>query len=452
MNIVKPSIITLLSFPVLLTGCITTQSGGITREVKAAVREAVDSGNRTGIVIGQIRRGKTSIFGYGTTAAENGRIPDGETVFALGSVTKIFTAETLAALTRNLIVTPATTLGEIWPRVLDGNPVTLGALATHTAGLPRDLPLDLLASNREALLLELVDQAMGNSTSQASQAAPRAYSNVGMAVLGLALQTASGLDQETLTGRYITSPLGMTRSSYTGVSDSNSAQPHRDGIETTASRHATPSVAFGSGGLHSTARDLLIFLEAHLNPAGTPMESNIWITEEGWKGHPLGWQVHGHGRGTIFYHSGDGDGYQAFIGYRRDRKAAVVLLANSSADDELQRIALHILDPSVSLPSFADIHEPVLPDRALETYTGTYRLASEGPEGNLIFIENQRGRLVYKETTSTGSLVRLSPMIHQGKHRFLVVGLPLTILFPESPEERASMQFQDTDYPLVRVD
>ncbi|WP_396594517.1 serine hydrolase [Brevundimonas sp. R86498] len=125
--------------------------------VQASVRAAVDDGGRVGVVIGYHRDGRSAFFSYGSTAVDDGRPVDPDTIFEVGSVTKLFTAETLAAMAVAGEVELDTTLAEIWPERRSAGRITLGDLATHRAGLPRDIPAGALIGNDEMALLAALE-------------------------------------------------------------------------------------------------------------------------------------------------------------------------------------------------------------------------------------------------------------------------------------------------------
>jgi D-alanyl-D-alanine-carboxypeptidase/D-alanyl-D-alanine-endopeptidase len=50
-----------------------------------------------GLVIGAVRNGERAIAGFGTTSTGSSAVPDGKTIFRIGSVTKAFTGAVLAS-------------------------------------------------------------------------------------------------------------------------------------------------------------------------------------------------------------------------------------------------------------------------------------------------------------------------------------------------------------------
>ena len=224
--------------------------------MQASVRAAVDDGGRVGVVIGYHRDGRSAFYAYGSTAVEDGRPVDPDTIFEVGSVTKLFTAETLAAMAVAGEVALDTTLAEIWPERRSGGGITLGDLATHRAGLPREIPAGALIGNDEAALLGALDTS--------SSEADIDYSNAGMAILARALVRRAGESLPMLVERRVAGPMGLNSTAYAPVDPSRLARAHVGGVDISDTRSQTVDMARGAGGLHTTARDLMHFLEQHL--------------------------------------------------------------------------------------------------------------------------------------------------------------------------------------------
>ena len=60
------------------------------------VRPYLDNDIIVGMTIGVLRQGKREVFGYGRMSRDNRRVPDGDTIFELGSATKVLTGILLA--------------------------------------------------------------------------------------------------------------------------------------------------------------------------------------------------------------------------------------------------------------------------------------------------------------------------------------------------------------------
>jgi CubicO group peptidase (beta-lactamase class C family) len=336
-----------------------------------------------------------------------------------------------------------TGLAEIWPGRLAGSRIDLAQLATHTAGLPRQIPDDALAGNDEAALLSAVDTA-----SEAGGEA--AYSNTGMAILARALAARTGETPAANLQRLVAAPLGLADTGFEPADAARLAHPHLGRTDIAGTRPATVSIARGAGGLYSTPRDLLRFVEQHLAPQDEEIASLVNTVLEGADGHPLGWQVHDDGARRIFHHSGDANGYQVFVGFRRDTATGVVLLANSSAEDGLQQIALHLLDSAVPLPAFGPSGDAAA-SAALDRYAGEYVVEGD-TSGNRIAILATADGLIYVETGLDGAPVRRAPLVERQPGVFRIRGAPIVLDFETGEAGVARLTAGETEFRMLRQD
>jgi len=94
-----------------------------------------------GMVVGVIELGGRRVVAYGNLAAGDPRTADGDTIFEIGSVTKVFTSLALADMVQRKQVSlddpPAKYLPErVKMPERSGKSITLHDLSTHTSGLP----------------------------------------------------------------------------------------------------------------------------------------------------------------------------------------------------------------------------------------------------------------------------------------------------------------------------
>jgi len=160
------------------------------------------------------------------------------------------------------------------------------------------------------------------------------YSNIGFAVLGAALANRAGAAYPDLLRREVTGPLGIedTVVSLSPELRSRLMQGH-DG-----QRRPTPPWdlldAFASaGGLHSTAADMLTYLEAELHPERTPLRAAL-VESQRLRAHiagkvdiALAWNYNSDT--GVYSHGGATGGFTsvAFFNPRRDFAAVVFLNA-----------------------------------------------------------------------------------------------------------------------------
>lgn len=413
----------------ILVACQDYEVGKLTDippEVKESVRAAVDNKHRPGVVIGLVNPSGSYYYSYGVSRSGSDKAISEQSQFAIGSLTKLFTAELLESLDDQGSVSKERLVSDIWPMAEDNAGTRLIHLAEHTAALPEDLPHQTLAENNTDTLLKALSRS-------ATLPADYSYSSVGMAILGLSLGKVNDSSFEALLQTEVLSPLKLTQTGYT---------PNPEAI---ASRHQTitpiesqidvPEVAYGAGGLYSTATDLIRFLKSEMSQ---PTH--------------LGWKHYQNERFEAFYHGGDGNGHQAFIAFRPDNGVGVVLLSNSSSDDALQDIALHLIDPRMDLPAFEHRPHPRLDKEALASFVGSYRLL-EDSDSNRIELNLVDDRLIYHEQTPDGKTVRKTPLYAIDNQTFELVDVPVTISFSRADKEpNATLSFGDQAFTMVRVE
>ena len=124
--------------------------------IATVVQQYTDAGVYPAMVVAMVDDGHVQVAGFGKLA--DGRAPDGDTVFEIGSVTKTFTALLLAreveAKGLNLDIPVATLLPGFKIPSRDHKPITLGLLAEQYSGLPR-LPGNTIYPGPNVLLTGL---------------------------------------------------------------------------------------------------------------------------------------------------------------------------------------------------------------------------------------------------------------------------------------------------------
>ncbi|MFF8772031.1 serine hydrolase domain-containing protein [Kitasatospora sp. NPDC015120] len=315
---------------------------------------------QVGVVVAGLARGATEIRGAGRTGpGPAGGRPGPDTLFEIGSVTKVFTSLALARLTLAGTVALDEPLADLLADALPPavtvpargpEPITLRHLATHTSGLPR-LPAGMLLSSLltpnkpdpyahctpEWLLASLARTKVRTAPGRSFR-----YSNLGAGLLGLALAHRAGLDYGELVRREVCEPLGLTDT----VLAPDAGQTARLAPGHTAGGRPVPGWNLaglaGAGALKSTAADLAVLLRAQL-ATGTdeapPLGPAIALTREvrhrvnpfawmhlGWLGHRLHTRQGGH---LQIWHNGGTGGYRSFTAFDPEKQVGVILLANT---------------------------------------------------------------------------------------------------------------------------
>ncbi len=228
------------------------------------------------VIIGVVRNGEMSIRGFGERSGKGSKVPDGDTVMRIGSITKAFTGEVLAHLVARNFVHLTQPITESWPELAahakgDVRNIRLIDLVTHSAGLPRELP------HKQGSEMNLNTPVTVRDFTDFLQKEPLLfkpgmsvhYSNVGFNLLALCLSKASNEPFPALLQRQITDPLNMKNTVFVLSEEQKRRLMQGHNFDGAALPDVpTDSVNFGAGGLYSTPSDLLKWMQWHLDRFG----------------------------------------------------------------------------------------------------------------------------------------------------------------------------------------
>lgn len=354
-----------LILPILL---ITLQVNGQLSmdSLKIVIEREVANRRSVSITAGVIDPNSKNVISAGKVDKNNKAKPTGNTVYEIGSVTKLFTSLLLADMVVKKQLRLDDPISKFLPAAIKvpaggGKEITLRSLATHTSGLP-DLPTNLVVTGRSnPFALYTVKEAyafLSGYIPTRNAGSKYEYSNFGAALLGHILTLVAGSDYQTLIKQRISGPLKMKS---TGIAI-NSKQ--KKNIASGYDRFGKPVVSYldfdfleGAAAIRSTVNDLLIFASANLGLTKTNLDSAIKFshTIQDTTGMAnldvaLGWHsLNRHGN-QILWHNGQTGGFKSFIGLDKDNKKAIVILTNGG--NTIDDIALHALHKNYKLQSF----------------------------------------------------------------------------------------------------
>ncbi|HEX6973690.1 MAG TPA: serine hydrolase domain-containing protein [Vicinamibacterales bacterium] len=317
----------------------------------AAIKARVDERKSVGMVVGTIDAdGGTSRAFYGS-AGEGARPLDADSVFEIGSITKVFTATLLADMVDRGEVKLTDPVSQYLPPNVkvpqrEGRQITLLELSTQSSGLPR-MPDNLRPrdpSNPYAdYTVEQMYEFLGRYQLTRDIGAEYEYSNLGVALLGHALARRAGKSYEALLQERVLRPLGMehTAITLTPWMKAHLVKGH-DASGQPAPNWDLPTFA-GAGALRSTLNDMLKFARANLQPSGARINRVLQQTHGArfTAGRPdmsigLNWHIRHYNDHDIVWHNGGTGGYRSWLGFDEKRKLAAVILTNSQqANDDL---------------------------------------------------------------------------------------------------------------------
>jgi CubicO group peptidase (beta-lactamase class C family) len=366
--------------------------------IRAVLQSRLGKEGATAIVVGLIAPdGSRRVIAEGPA--------DGNTVFEIGSITKVFTGLLLAQMVSRGEVRYDQPVSELLPASVtvpsrNGREITLLDLATQSSGLPRmptnfepaDITDPYADYDEQRLYRFLSGYTLPRDVGQTYE-----YSNLGMGLLGHALARRAGRSyEEALTNRVL-GPLGLHDTRITLSPDlARRLTPGHSAAGEVVPNWTLDALA-GAGALRSTVNDLLAFLAGNLDTTRGPLAP---ILADGqrvrYDANPglrlaLAWHAVALRGDTLVWHNGGTAGYHSYIGFMPGRKTAVVVLSNSSAD--VDDIGLHLLDERAPLRT-PRVFPPVvaLGEDVLERYVGVYSLAptfelSVTREGTQLFLQ-----------------------------------------------------------------
>ena len=336
-----------------------------------------------GLIVGVIEPAGRRLFVRGPAQFGNDDPVDGDTIFEIGSVSKVFTALALTDEARRgeLSLTDPVTkylpAGSTMPQH-GGKPITLLDLATHTSGLP-NMPPNVAVTNfndpnadmnQDQLLKSVAAYELTRDPGTTYQ-----YSNAGYELLGLVVAEAAHTDFETVVKSRIFGPLKMTSTHFTpSLEEKDKYSAGYDGHLQPVPHERLPSLP-GSGGMRSTANDLLNFLASNIGinpsplaPAMADMVKTQRPTQYRELKAAIGWHVATLHKVEMVWENGQTGGYRAFIGFVPKKRIGVVVLSNSA--NTIDDIGVHLLDKDTPL---RPLHREVeIKPAQLDNYIGRY--------------------------------------------------------------------------------
>lgn len=357
----KKSILILLTFVSQITFAQLSADS-----IKAIIKQEVANKRSKSIVVGFIDKSGRQIYSEGVLSDENPALPDGDTVYEIGSITKVFTSLLLADMSLRNEVNLNDPISQYLPQNVksptrNGKEITLSNLSTHRSTFPR-FPYNVDPKNLDQ---PYKDYSVKRLYEYVSDFKPSfdidsrwQYSNVGYGVLGEILTSvAHKKNYETFVKDVICKPLGMksTVITFTPEIKKRAAIGH--------SEYGKPVdfIELGAieagGGFRSTTNDMLTFAAANLGFIKSDIYPAMELThlqqakKDGNRGYvTLGWTLHNDEGRYILFKDGGTPGFRTFLGIDKKNGFAVVVLSNSN--NGVTDIGNHIIDPTANITPY----------------------------------------------------------------------------------------------------
>jgi N-acyl-D-amino-acid deacylase len=347
------------------------------------VHEAMKSFDVPGAAVAVVKDDKVIYLkGFGVREKGKPDVVSPDTVFAIASCSKAFTATGVAMLVADdkMAWNDPVRKHLEWFRLSDPSAdrdVTIRDLLCHRTGMPRH---DMLWAGTESPAEDYA-RAYGKAKPNTSFRSTWEYANVPFTTAGLASGKVAGSDWPTLIRTRIFEPLGM-KTAYTSAREAlanpDHAVPHNrhpDGKIGPVERADVDSVR-GAGSINASARDMAQWLRFQLADGmfdgkrlilssilKETRTAQMVVRQEGrWKiffpekttrhlAYGLGWFIHDYRGHFVASHGGTLDGFRAQTAIVPDKKLGVVVFGNLTPSTFPEALSKTLLDKLLDLPT-----------------------------------------------------------------------------------------------------
>jgi CubicO group peptidase (beta-lactamase class C family) len=298
------------------------------------------------------------VQGYGVRSTTTGAPVTPDTLFAIGSVTKSFTAVGVLQLVDRGLIALDTPIITYLPGFTLSDPgaaqqVTARQLLAQTSGLPggNDAPW---YSGQITTLQQAVDYA-ATLRLAATPGTVHIYSNYNYAIAGYLIAQVSGQSWADYTREHVLTPLGITRDAFDIQSMQQTpdyAVPHS--LDILRGMQPIPFVSLAgiasAGALNVSARDMgryvlfqlgngtfdgqqiistALFNAMHTRQAAYPPQPPVGPTGFQTNGYALGWFTAGFDGRQVLWHNGSIDGFYTMVMFIPSENVGVAVLSNA---------------------------------------------------------------------------------------------------------------------------
>ena len=398
----KYTIIIFLTFAPFTFGQIPIDS------IKAIIKQEVTNKRSKSIIVGIVDANGRQIIAEGQLSDHDSRLPDGNTLYEIGSITKVFTSLLLADMSLKQQLNVHDPISEFLPvtvktPIRKGKEISLLSLSTHRSGMPR-FPYNTDPKNLDE---PYIDYGVNQLYEYVAHFEPSfdidskwQYSNVGYGVLGTVLTLVTQKNFETLMTDEICKPLHLNNTviSLTAKQKENLAIGH---AETGTNVGLTALGAIEAGGaLRSNVNDLLTFAEENMGLIKTALFPAMELThvlqakKDGNDTYTtMGWTLDNNNGQNILFKDGGMPGYCTFLGIDNKNKIGVVVLSNSN--NSVSDIGRYILDSRHKIEPYQyhwqllDTLRQTVQSKGIDAAIALYHQLKTAKNPELFFNENQ---------------------------------------------------------------
>lgn len=323
--------------------------------VREQIQPKIDAKELAGAAVAVVQGDTTDIFHFGHAHVDKAIPISDDTLFEIGSITKVFTGTLLSLMIQDGAVALDTTVQSLLPGgvtmpVVQDKAITLRDLTTHSSGLPR-MPDNFEPKDNQQPYVDYTTARLYDFLNHYSpKRAPGTemeYSNLATALLGHVLARKAELPYEQIVRTRIWDTLGM-KETWINVPE---AQLPRLAQGYSARKQLFHQVlheesrwdfdVFGAaGGIRSTITDMVLFLKANMQPDASPLGKAMQAAQaplfhvQDTTSVAMNWMLAAPPGSEMakVWHNGQTGGYHSFLAFDPAAKVGIVILANTATD------------------------------------------------------------------------------------------------------------------------
>ncbi|MFX1402914.1 MAG: serine hydrolase domain-containing protein [Promethearchaeota archaeon] len=200
-----------------------TRYGPVIRRLQRRMINYVENGPTPGATMSVVTSaGPLWMEGFGYRDLAKSGLVDTQTIFQIGSTTKLFTGLSFMLAVQDGLVSLDDTVVAYWPEFTinsrhgqkEHEKITFRHLLSHRAGLPREPRIGGNFNNETPYTFEQAVESIKDCWMIAPVNDRYYYSNIGMDIVAYSLQSATGMTYPNWTKKKLGAPLGMTTLRY----------------------------------------------------------------------------------------------------------------------------------------------------------------------------------------------------------------------------------------------
>lgn len=321
-----------------------SQAAAANAELEKVLKHKIETEKLSvGIAVAIIENGQVSFINVGVANKETAQKIDQNTLFEIGSVSKVMTTTALATFVEEGKLKLSDPVQNYLPNSVrlpmkNDKAITFESLANHRSGLPRlpsnmpfSKPLNPYADYTTEMMYEFLNQyTLPRELGESPE-----YSNLAVGLLGHTLAKIDDMNYEQMLMQRVLKPLKMN-DTFVDVPKSvqtRRSKGHNGSLETT-DYWQLPAMA-GAGAVVSDPSDMALFLKANMqqNELASAINLTHQPTADFGNSHTkvgLGWIIQSTAEGDVYMHNGQTGGFASFIGFNPTLHKGIVILSNTS--------------------------------------------------------------------------------------------------------------------------